>query len=135
LLGLAEETSFNADRTDGFGSDSNDSIEASMPNSFSMASRMRLDFNILRIDSTKIVGGFRQLVLLRFQRLLAGLTRLGALAAFQVPTDGGTNTTDDVDNGPLIVTLRIAPTSPIEFITVTLIRAGDGLLDVVVGST
>jgi phage tail sheath protein FI len=78
---------------------------------------------------------FRQLVLLRFQRLLAGLTRLGALAAFQVPTDGGTNTTDDVDNGPLIVTLRIAPTSPIEFITVTLIRAGDGLLDVVVGST
>ena len=41
-----------------------------------------------------------------FQRLQAGLTRLGALAAFQVATDGGTNTTDDVDNGSTVAGVR-----------------------------
>ncbi len=76
---------------------------------------------------------FRQLVRLRFERILATLTRLGGLAAYQVVTDGGINTSDDIDNGRLIVVLQIAPTSPIEFITVTLVRAGEGLLDVVVG--
>jgi phage tail sheath protein FI len=75
---------------------------------------------------------FRQLVRLRFQRILATLTRLGALAAYQVVTDGGINTQDDMDNGRLIVILQIAPTIPIEFITVTLVKTGEGLLDVVV---
>jgi phage tail sheath protein FI len=76
---------------------------------------------------------FRQLVRLRLTRLLATLTRAGALAAFQVVTDGGVNTADDIDNGRLIVTLRVAPTVPIEFITVSLVRSGEDLLDVVVG--
>jgi hypothetical protein len=76
---------------------------------------------------------FRQLVQLRFSRLLAALTRRGALAAYQVVTDGGLNTEQDQDQGRLIVELKIAPTSPIEFITITLVRAGEGLLDVVVG--
>lgn len=76
---------------------------------------------------------FRQLVRIRFTRLLAALTRAGALAAYQVVTDGGVNTRDDIDNGRLIVTLRVAPTIPIEFITVSLVRAGEDLLDVVVG--
>src|SRR6266542_590570 len=76
---------------------------------------------------------FRQLVRLRFERLLSALTRQGALAAYQVVTGEGTNTAADIDNGRLIVTLRVAPTSPIEFITVNLVRAGEGLLDVVLG--
>jgi uncharacterized protein len=72
---------------------------------------------------------FRQLVRLQFERILAALISQGALAAYQVVTD------DDpaaLAAGELIVTLLVAPTSPIEFITVSLIRAGEGLLDVVV---
>jgi hypothetical protein len=76
---------------------------------------------------------FRQLVRLRFERILAALTSFGALAAYQVVTDGGANTAADAANGQLIVSLQVAPTSPVEFITVSLIRAGESLLDVVVG--
>jgi uncharacterized protein len=72
---------------------------------------------------------FRQLVRRRFERILAALTSLGALAAFQVGTDDSGAT---ADSGELIVILQVAPTSPVEFITVSLVRAGDGLLDVVV---
>jgi uncharacterized protein len=75
---------------------------------------------------------FRQLVRRRFERILAALTSYGALAAYQVVTDGGTSTAANAADGQLIVTLQVAPTSPIEFITVSLVRAGDGLLDVVV---
>lgn len=76
---------------------------------------------------------FRQLVRMRFERILGQLASLGALAAFQVVTAGGVNTPDDIDNGRLIVQLQVAPTSPVEFITVSLVRAGESLLDVVVG--
>jgi hypothetical protein len=76
---------------------------------------------------------FRQLVRLRFERILAALTSFGALSAYQVVTDGGVNTAADAANGQLVVTLQVAPTSPVEFITVSLIRAGESLLDVVVG--
>jgi phage tail sheath protein FI len=55
------------------------------------------------------------------------------LAAYQIVTDSGVNTPYEIDNGQLIVSMQIAPTTPIEFITVSLIRAGTGLLDVVVG--
>jgi hypothetical protein len=72
---------------------------------------------------------FRQLVRARFERILAALAGLGALAAYQVVTGGGTGTAD----GELIVALQVAPTSPIEFITVSLVRAGENLLDVVAG--
>jgi hypothetical protein len=72
---------------------------------------------------------FRQLVRLQFERILATLTSAGALAAYQVVTDEDAGT---LAAGELIVTLLVAPTSPIEFITVSLVRAGEGLLDVVV---
>ena len=72
---------------------------------------------------------FRQLVRLQFERILATLTSLGALAAYQVVTDDDATA---LEAGQLIVTLLVAPTSPIEFITVSLVRAGEGLLDVVV---
>jgi len=77
---------------------------------------------------------FRQMVRRSFERLLTALTQLGAIVNFQVVTDGGVNTTDDIANGRLIVKLLVAPTSPVEFITVTLVRAGEGLLDVLEGS-
>ena len=76
---------------------------------------------------------FRQLVRMRFDRILGVLAQRGAFLAFQVVTDGGVNTAADMDNGRLIVSLQVAPTSPVEFITVTLVRSGEGLLDVLEG--
>lgn len=76
---------------------------------------------------------FRQLVRMRFDRILEELVRRGALHAYRVETGGGINTAQDQDDGRFIVILRIAPTSPVEFITVTLVRTGEGLLDVLEG--
>ena len=76
---------------------------------------------------------FRRMVRRSFERLLSTLTQLGAIVSFQVVTSGGVNTPDDIANGRLIVQLLVAPTDPVEFITVTLVRAGEGLLDVLEG--
>lgn len=67
---------------------------------------------------------FRQLVRMRFERILGVLADGGALAAFQVVAEDG-----DVA-GSVVVRLRIAPSNPIEFITISLVRSGEGLLDV-----
>jgi len=74
---------------------------------------------------------FRQTVRRSFERLLTELTQLGAIVNFQVVIDDAAE--DLVANGRLIVKLLVAPTSPVEFITVTLVRAGEGLLDVLEG--
>ena len=76
---------------------------------------------------------FRQLVRMRFDRILAALVDRGALHAFRVVTDGSVNTAEDQDAGRFIVVLQVAPTSPIEFITVTLVRTGQGLLEILEG--
>ena len=76
---------------------------------------------------------FRQMVRRSFERLLKTLTQLGAIVSYRVVTGGGVNTPDDIANGRLIVQLLVAPTDPVEFITVTLVRAGEGLLDVLEG--
>jgi hypothetical protein len=76
---------------------------------------------------------FRNLVRLSFERLLTALQRLGAFVDFQVDTGSGVNTAEDIANGRLAVALRVAPTNPIEFITITLVRSGEGLFDVVGG--
>jgi IPT/TIG domain len=73
---------------------------------------------------------FRQMVRRSFERLLTALTQLGAIVNFQVVIDSGAA---DLADGQLIVKLLVAPTSPVEFITVTLVRAGEGLLDVLEG--
>jgi len=78
---------------------------------------------------------FRRMVRRSFEQLLTALAQLGAIVNFQVVTDGGVNTADDIANGRLIVQLLVAPTNPVEFITVTLVRAGEGLLDVLEGSS
>ena len=74
---------------------------------------------------------FRRLVHLRFTRILESLARRGAFLAYRVVTDGGVNTARDLDAGRLIVSLQVAPSDPVEFITVSLTRSGEGLLDVV----
>lgn len=76
---------------------------------------------------------FRQLVRMRFDRILGALVDRGALHAYAVVVDGAINTAEDQDDGRFIVSLQIAPTSPIEFITVTLVRTGSGLLEVLEG--
>jgi hypothetical protein len=76
---------------------------------------------------------FRQLVRMRFDRILGALVDRGALHAFRVVTDSSVNTFADQDAGRFIVVLQIAPTNPIEFITVTLVRSGEGLLEVLEG--
>jgi hypothetical protein len=76
---------------------------------------------------------FRQLVRMRFDRTLTSLAERGALHAFRVTTEDGLNTPADQEAGRFVVSLQVAPTSPVEFITVTLLRTGEGLLDVVEG--
>lgn len=70
---------------------------------------------------------FRDLVRRRFQRILDQLVRAGALHAGQVVVD---EHAEAADSGQLVVHLQLAPSSPIEFITVTLVRTGEGLLEV-----
>jgi phage tail sheath protein FI len=76
---------------------------------------------------------FRALVRRRFERILADLAARGAWHDFRVLTDEGVTTADDLDNGRLIIALQVAPTSPVEFITVALVRSGEGLLKVAEG--
>jgi phage tail sheath protein FI len=64
-------------------------------------------------------------------RTLNRLLARGALVAYQVVTGEGLNTLNDVENGRFIVAIKVAPTQPIEFITVALLRSGEGLLQVV----
>jgi phage tail sheath protein FI len=73
---------------------------------------------------------FRRQVQVSFERLLAGLVERGALAAFQVVTSEEINTPNDAYNGRFLVALKVAPTLPIEFITVVMLRTGESLLEV-----
>jgi hypothetical protein len=76
-------------------------------------------------------GRFRQLVQLSFERLMRDLAARGALVAYEVVTGPEVNTRNDADNGRFIVALKVAPTLPIGFITVTLLRSGEGLLELI----
>jgi hypothetical protein len=71
---------------------------------------------------------FRRLVRMRFDQILGALVQRGALAAYQIVVDASGQ-----DDGRLVVQLQVAPTSPVEFITITLVRSGEGLLDVLEG--
>lgn len=76
-------------------------------------------------------SAFRQRVQLSFERSLSALAGLGALAAYEVVTGDEINTPNDYDNGRFIIALKVAPTLPIEFITIRLLRSGEGLLEIV----
>lgn len=73
---------------------------------------------------------FRRQVQVSFERLLAALVERGALAAFEVVTSEEVNTPHDAYNGRFLVALKVAPTLPIEFITVVMLRTGESLLEV-----
>lgn len=71
---------------------------------------------------------FRQRVQASFEQTLTSLMAQGALNAFEVVTGSEVNTANDLDNGRFLIALKIAPTQPIEFITIVLLRAGENLL-------
>jgi hypothetical protein len=73
---------------------------------------------------------FRQQVQVSFERLLTELVQRGALAAFQVVTNEEVHTPNDELNGRFVVALKVAPTIPIEFITVVMLRSGEDLLTI-----
>ena len=76
---------------------------------------------------------FRRMVQASFEQTMNVLLAQGAIAAFQVVTGPEINTQNDYDNGRFLIALKIAPSQPIEFITVVLLRAGEGLLQALEG--
>ena len=76
---------------------------------------------------------FRERVQSDFEAALTIMAQRGAISAFEVVTDSSINTQNDYDNGRFIIAIRVAPTLPIEFITVVLLRAGEDLLQVIEG--
>ncbi len=82
---------------------------------------------VFEVNNTR----FRRRVQASFERTLTQMITLGAISAFQVVTDSSINTQNDYDNGRFLIALKVAPTIPIEFITVVLLRAGEDLLQVI----
>lgn len=76
---------------------------------------------------------FRERVQASLEAILTTLADRGAISAFEVVTDSSINTQNDYDNGRFLIAIRVAPTLPIEFITVILLRAGEDLLSVIEG--
>lgn len=68
-----------------------------------------------------------------FTLLLTDLFRRGAFAgataddSFRVVTNGAINTSADRDNGRFLVELRVAPSLPLQFLTVRLVQTGERL--------
>jgi hypothetical protein len=76
---------------------------------------------------------FRRMVQRGFEVTLGEMFERGAFAgntaatAFQVVTDASVNTPRSMDAGRFIVELRVAPSRPMAFLTVRLVRSGDRL--------
>ena len=91
----------------------------------------------LRLGTTYVFepndDSFRRMVQRGFEAMLAGLFERGAFAgdttatAFQVRTDSSLNTSASVDQGRLVVELRVAPARPLTFITMRLVQTGERL--------
>lgn len=64
-----------------------------------------------------------------FRRHLERLRVAGALVAYEVDVEPLTDRSASLE-GRMRIELRLAPSSPIEFVTVTLVRSGEGLLTV-----
>jgi phage tail sheath protein FI len=77
---------------------------------------------------------FREGVRVMLTELLQFMYERGAFAgvtaaqAFRVITDASVNTPQSVDQGRFIVQIQVAPAQPLEFMTVQLVRTGEGLL-------
>lgn len=69
-----------------------------------------------------------------FEGLLARMFELGAFSgatpaeSFSVNTGSPPNTPESVDQGRLIIELQVAPSRPLSFLTIRLVRTGAGLL-------
>lgn len=74
---------------------------------------------------------FRSLVQTYFENILNQILERGGLQAFQVVTNEEINTPNDYDNGRFLIALKVAPTLPIEFITITMLRSGQDAITVV----
>jgi hypothetical protein len=81
-------------------------------------------------------NALRRTVQRAFERLLSRMFELGAFAgatasdAYRVETGSPPNTAKSVDAGRLIVELKVAPSRPLTFLTVRLVRTGEGSLRV-----
>ena len=79
---------------------------------------------------------FRRTVQRGFERLLARMFELGAFSgarasdAYRVNTGSPPNTPASIEAGCLIVDLKVAPSRPLAFLTVRLVRTGEGSLQV-----
>ena len=79
---------------------------------------------------------FRRTVQRGFERLLARMFELGAFSgarasgAYRVNTGSPPNTPASIEAGRLIVELKVAPSQPLAFLTVRLVRTGEGSLQV-----
>ena len=79
---------------------------------------------------------FRDAVRHQFEQVLSSMYVRGAFAGetpeagFRVVTDQSVNTAGDIDRGRFIIELRVAPSRPLVFLTVRLVRTGPGLLEV-----
>jgi phage tail sheath protein FI len=92
----------------------------------------------LRLGATYVFephsGAFRRAVQRGFEAMLEEMFGRGAFAgrttdtSFQVVTDEVLNPPHSVDQGRFIVELRIAPSQPLEFLTIRLVQTGDRTL-------
>ena len=73
---------------------------------------------------------FRAAVQTYFERIMDQLLAQGGVQAYQIVTNEEVNTQNDIDNGRFVIALKVAPTNPIEFITVILLRSGDDGIDI-----
>lgn len=78
---------------------------------------------------------FRALVQTYFENILNRILERGGLQAFQVVTNEEINTPNDYDNGRFLIALKVAPTLPIEFITITMLRSGNDALSILERTT
>jgi hypothetical protein len=78
--------------------------------------------------------GFRQLLSHRLEDLLRFMFDRGAFAgatqpsSYRISVDGSVNTQNDFDQGRMIAQIMVAPSQPMEFLTVLLTRTGEGQL-------
>jgi phage tail sheath protein FI len=126
-----------------------------LPGQFTLMSAhtLSLEDTFLQISVRRLLIFLRKLALLRgmrylfeannerfrgrvqsdFEAALTIMAQRGAITAFEVVTDSSVNTQNDYDNGRFIIAIRVAPTLPIEFITVVLLRTSEDLLQVIEG--
>lgn len=72
----------------------------------------------------------RRTVRRAFERLLAGMLELGAFAGATASESYQVSVDPPSDDASLVVELRVAPSRPLAFLTVRLVRTGEGALQV-----